>query len=724
MAEADNDTKLKGTDALLARIRERFDYCTTYWRDIYKEGDTDMLYVSGNPWPGKELLARKDAMRPAMVYDELSQYTNQIINDVRQNKRAVKVIPRGFGANDQTAQLRGDLIRQIEYGSNAQSAYACGFENVVNRSFGGWRIKRQYVSEHSFDQELVIERISNPKCSYPDPDAKKQDFSDARYWFLLEPVPRKEYRRKYPKATIADFDSSHSESARAWIKEDQIQVAEYYEVELEKQKLFQLERPGKTPLTALEDHLPEGDWQEDGDNKYWATRDGRYRLLNEREVELRTIRHYITNGIEILEESEEPGKYIPIVWFTGKELFVDSGAGPKRMLMSMVRLARDPQMMVNYIKSAEAEQIGMTPKVPYLAVEGQIVKPEDWQASVSTPVAFLTYKAKVTGVDGILGPPIRNPFTPAVEPLEMASESARRHIQSAMGLSALPVNAQKLGDKSGVALAEIDENEDRGSFHFIDNYEMALEHNGRIINNLIPFVYDSTRSVSLRNEKDEHRVVELNSPRAGTSKVDNDITVGEHDVTISTGPKQDSEREKANDFVDNMVPELETLPLDPGVKQKLLALLIRLKNVGPIGDEMVKILTPDDQGAAAAQQAQTLGAQVQNYQVMLAQLQAENLKLYQEKVGKLVDNAAMLKKAEMDNLVKLAIAEIGAKTNISSERSTQLHDAMMAIVENSHDAAMTAIEQQHEKEMAASQAQDALKLQQSNQAAETATAGQ
>lgn len=701
----------KGTAALLKRIRDRFDYATNYWRDIRIEGDRDMMFVSGDPWPGKEKLARKDAVRPCLVYDELSQYTNQLINDVRQNKRAVKVIPRGYGSNDKTAEMRGDLIRQIEYESNAQSAYATGFENVVNRSYGGWRIVRRYVSERSFDQKLVIERIANPNSSYPDPDAKKQDFSDAKWWFLLDTVPRKEFKSRYPKATISDFDATHYEVAKAWIKEDQVQIAEYWEVEEKDATLYQIKGKDGKSLAMLEDHLPEGSgFEEDGDYTYLVTPAGRFQLLNEREVKLPSIEQYLTNGVEILEENDEPGRYIPIVWFTGRELWVDTGGGPQRKLMSMIRLARDPQMMINYIRSAEAEQIGMTPKVPYLGVEGQFVHPEEWQASISEPKAFLQYKAKVTGVDGTLGPPTRQPFTPQVDPLEMAAESSRRAVQSAMGLSALPVNAQRLGDKSGVALKEIDENEDRGSFHFIDNFEMALEHSGRVLDDKIPYVYDGTRTLTLRNVEGEHRVVDVNKPKPGSDEIENDLTVGEHDITISTGPSQQSERDKADDFVDTMVPELEGLTIDPVAKQKLLGLLIKLKNVGPVGDKMIEILTPDDTGAQAQQQSQQLQAQVQNYQVMLSQLQAENLKLYQEKVGKLVDNAAMLKKAEMDNLVKLAIAEIGAKAQITSERYQQLHDAMLAIVDNSHNAAMTAIEQQHEKEMAANEAAEAAKM--------------
>lgn len=130
---------LSSDENLLALIRNRFDYVQDAWQDIRREGDQDMRYVSGNPWPEAEKIAREKAGRPCLVMDEISQYTNQLNNEIRQNKRAVKVVPRGYGANDSTADFRGNLIRQIEYKSNAQSAYTCGFENMCNRSYGAGR---------------------------------------------------------------------------------------------------------------------------------------------------------------------------------------------------------------------------------------------------------------------------------------------------------------------------------------------------------------------------------------------------------------------------------------------------------------------------------------------------------------------------------------------------------------------------------------------------------
>lgn len=692
-------------EKLLAEIRNRFDYTKDYWSEIYTAGDEDMKFVALDPWPAAEKRQREQAVRPCLVMDEINQNVNQLINSVRQNKRAVKVVPRGFGANDKTAEMRGDLIREIEYKSNAQSAYICGFENICNRSFGGWKIVRRYVNEKSFDQELRIVRIPNPKSSYPDPDCKEQDFSDAKFWFLLDLCPRREYKERYPKATIVDFDSEMYKQATNWITEETVQVAEYWKVIVTERMLYHV-KTEHGPVAMFEDELPAG---------FIDGADFKKRLLGERETKQHSVKQYITNGLEILEENDEPGKYIPIIWGTGKELYLDDGSGPKRMLVSLVRGARDPQMMVNYAATAEAEMLGMTPKTPWIAIAGQLHNPEDWQNAATTPVTVLEYKAMLDGMPPgtILPPPARQPYVAAIEPHEMVKESARRSVQSGMGLAPLPTNAQKINDKSGVALQTIDDSEDRGTFHFIDNFEMMLEHNGRVLDDKIPWVYDAEgRSVGMRNSKEEHRVQKINVKE----DPDSSLTLGEHEITITTGPSFQSEREQTNEFVKTIVPELVNIVQDPTQRAKLLARLVQTQNIGPMGDEIVKILDPDANDQAAQQMIGQLQTKLAASEQIVVGLQTENQKLYAEKQGKIVDNQFKASEADKDRQVKLEIAQITAKSQDKQQRDSLWAELQTELHAAAHEAATQAVQHAHEQKLAQLQAQTAQQQQASDQA--------
>src|ERR1700686_3210389 len=89
------------------------------WRECYADGDTDVLYLLNDPWDSADKDARRSAGRPCLSLDELNQYLNQYVNNLRQQKLGVKVTPKGNGANDDDAKRRENLIRGVEDESNA-----------------------------------------------------------------------------------------------------------------------------------------------------------------------------------------------------------------------------------------------------------------------------------------------------------------------------------------------------------------------------------------------------------------------------------------------------------------------------------------------------------------------------------------------------------------------------------------------------------------------------
>jgi hypothetical protein len=342
----------RNDDDLLKEIRKRFDYATEQWKDIYAEGATDMKFRSGDPWPSSERMDRERNGRPCLALDELGQYINSFIGNFRQNPRSLKVIPEGAGANDKSAELRSDLIRQIEYKSKAIQAYTTAMENALSRSYGFFRISRQYVSPDSFEQELVIRRIPNPDTILIDPDCKEADSSDMRFAFVRETIPRDEFKRSWPNAEIKNFEPEHIKIAPAWIKEEQVQVAEYWKIRTAQKTLLLLGNQQQTRVYS--DDLPDGAEYDERGQRVLLPDGSAIPVLQTRVSSVPQVCQYLTNGLEILEENEWPGKYIPIFPVFGAELYVDDGTGAKRRLLSLIRLARDPYMLYCYYRTCEA----------------------------------------------------------------------------------------------------------------------------------------------------------------------------------------------------------------------------------------------------------------------------------------------------------------------------------------------------------------------------------
>lgn len=694
-------------DADLTEMRDRWTYATKEWTEARREGATDMKFVAGDPWAEKDKAARLNAGRPCLALDELSQYVNQLINEIRQHKRGIKVTALGYGANDATARFRADLIRQIEYRSNAPMVYTTGFADAVQRGYGFWRVKSQYVSDETFDQELIVEPLPNPELVTVDPDLLMPDGSDMKYGWIHEWWPIEEFKRRFKgKTDIKEWSGVWMNVAGQWGRQDQIQVAEYWEVRTEPSKLYEIQT-SMGPMAVPEDKL-------DDDTIGKLKADGR--ILRDRPVERKIVTSRLTNGVEWLSETEWDGTSIPIVCVFGKVLYYDDGQGVRKHYLSAVRLARDPMMLYNYYRTTEAELIGMTPKTPFIGYKGQWRGVErEWQEAAHQPKAFLEANplTEATG-NQILPLPTRQPYDPPIQALEVGAESARRAIQAAIGWSPLPTQAQRRNEKSGKALEQIESAEQRGAFHFVDHLDSAITRTGVILDELIDVYYDAARDVTVRSQAGETRVVRINDASRPDPTSGQPIHTGrgKHDITLSVGPSFESERQEASDFADALAQNQAVFPL-------VAPLVVKLKNLGPIGDEMAELLEamapPPAQAIYAAKKQNQpppdprMMQQLQQAQALIQQLGQKVAELTQEKQAKLaqvqaqgatdlqlaaVNNASKEEIAKIQGGVQIMIADL--KAQIDSVKAVQ--EQLRSVVDAAEEIRLAREQHQHAKE--------------------------
>jgi hypothetical protein len=234
---------------------------------------------------------------PVRFIRRINQYLNQAINNLRMNKRGIKVDPAGGGSDDKSATFIENRVRAIESDSKAQrNAYIPAFESAIQKGYGFFRVTREYLNDKSFDQKIVIKGILNADSVLFDPDCKEADWSDARYCFIVDPISKDEYKRQYPGAEIHDFTDEDIATSNGFINDTSVVVAEYWEVDIETRKLIQMDGD-QGPVVMFKDELPK--------------EQQKLKFSKERDVEERKLCKYITNGIEILEETDQPGKVIP-----------------------------------------------------------------------------------------------------------------------------------------------------------------------------------------------------------------------------------------------------------------------------------------------------------------------------------------------------------------------------------------------------------------------------
>ena len=675
-------------EKLLREVRERFDYALEYWHDAREQRRLDMKVVCGDPWPERERKAREDAHRPVLNTDEINQYINQSINSIRQNKRGIVVEPAGSGANEKTAEYRQARIRGIEYRCKADATYETAYQQMLEGSYGFYRISRKWTSNdpNNWEQDIVISSIPNPDSVLYDPDCKEPDWGDAAWCFILEPMSREQFRRQWPNAKGLDFHSHDHSVAPRWISERTVLVCEYWRVEVQSKKQTRI-----SPRT--------GERQT-------------------RTVEEKSVCQYFTNGLEILEKNEQPGKEIPIPSCIGLERYLPASDGTKsaRILFSLVRMARDPQMMLAYLCSQEAELAGLIPKTPYVGYTGQFESDKDaWRTITKIPHPYVQADPIPDASNGqILPLPQRETFSADFASWEVAKDSTRRAIQAAMGISPLPTAAQRYNQKSGIALDKIMQEQALGSFHFVDNFDRAIARGGRIIESWIAEYDDSEKDVAL-SINDERKVVRINrpplidpatgqqqpylNPQTGAPEPDYQVAEGEHDVTVSAGPSSQSQHDAASEVLKGLIANMQNLPIAPPQGAQLLAKAISMLGLGPDGDEMAQIIAPDQQQeippAAQAQMAQAQ-TQLQQLQQYSQQLEQQVQQLTTEKQAKVIDNQARLETEQLKAETQIAVAEIQTKAQEQSERLQAIHELLLDLHKSGHERSMQAADHAHD----------------------------
>lgn len=529
-----DETDQESDDQEILRIaQERFKLADEVTQPVRQAAIEDKEFRAGEQWPEGVRQDRISDGRPCLTVNRMPQIVRQITNDQRQNRPSIKVSPVDDKADIETAKILQGLIRHIEYNSNADVAYDTAFSGSVIGGFGFWRVITEYVDPHSFNQELLIKRVRDEQNVYLDPNHKEPDGSDANWGFIFEDVLIEDFKAEHKGSELSKMNdwASLSSKAPSWISAKSARIAEYFYKEFTPIELVQvnmMDETGKESIqTIKESELPEGH---------------DYEIVNRRQSQEVTIHWLKINGIEIMERTTFPGKYIPIIPVYGEELIVNG----KLILEGVIRHAKDSQRMYNYWVSTETEAIALAPRAPFIAAEGQITKEYEpmWRMANKKPVAVLTYKPVSLG--GVpIGPPQRNSFEPPVGALSNARGLASEDIKATTGIYDAALGAAS-NEKSGIAIQRRNAQSQTSNFHFMDNMSRSLKHTGKILLCAIPVVYDTGRAMRIIGEDGEQTVIEINKMFTKDGKeVMYDLGAGKYDVTVNTGPSFETRRQEA-----------------------------------------------------------------------------------------------------------------------------------------------------------------------------------
>jgi hypothetical protein len=525
------------SDGANAKINEAI----KFWRLVNDSDSTnraealnDIKFAAGDQWPVEIQNSRNLESRPCLTINKIDAYIRQVTNQQRMQRPRIKVHPVNNLADYKIAQVIEGITRHIEVNSSADTAYDTAFDYAVRMGWGYWRINYKYVREDSFDQEIYIDAVENPFTVYFDPNSVRPDGSDAERCLITTVLDKKIFREMYPGANDgANFQQrSTGDDTSAWVTKEDIRIAEYFYIERERAKLYLLS-DGTTSFG-------------DSANFFQRVEAAGLTVVDERDSFRKAVKWVKMTAMEVLEEKTWAGKYIPVVPCYGAQVIVDD----KRKKYGLVRFAKDPQRMYNFWRTSMTESVALAPKAKWLLAEGQDEGHEnEWAMANIKSMPVLRYKQK--DIEGVPAPaPQRLQPEPPPAGIMEAAGAISADLQMVLGI--MDPNQLPSGNISGKALQGQQNQVDLSNFHFYDNLTRSIAQTGRIILDLIPKIYDTQRVMRIIGSDGQPDMTTINEQNE-IGEVLNDVTVGEYDVVMDTGPGFQTKRQQA---VESMMPLL------------------------------------------------------------------------------------------------------------------------------------------------------------------------
>ena len=593
---------------IITEALHRFETAADSWQETYDLALGDVAFIDEPEGQWDETSKNNRKNRPCLTFDKLSASVDRVVGSQFANMPSIKVRAAEEG-DESIAEVFQGLIRQID--QRGLKAFKTAYKFAVKGGWGCFLIDHDYIDDVSLNQDIIIREIKNPFSVLIDPVVQAQPIEEARYGFVFEDIERDEFERMYPKAksegSQSDFESTGNFDS--WVSQDYVRVADYYRIVTEETRLVQLSDGRVVDYSQIElitDEL----------NLNGIT------LGKERRVQMRKLERYKLTALEVLEEIECVGRYIPIVPVFGKTTNVDGTFFSR----GIVQKAKDAQKMYNYARSVAVEVTALTPKQPYLVTPGMIKGHEErWRNMMtsSDPVMFFNFDQGQK--------PFREAPAQGSPALSQDAQLASADIQATTGIFEANLGQQG-NETSGVAIRGRQYQGELTNYEYADQLSDAMELAGKICIDLIPKIYDTERQIRILGEDETEEVIAVNKPlqdmQTGEFILTNDLSVGHYDIKMATGPSFSTRKQETAEQLSQIIAQ------NPDMSQLVGDILFKnLDLVG--GDEVISrlrsagvkagIIEPDEQEALALQQQMQQQQQIeaQAAQLELSMKQAE-----------------------------------------------------------------------------------------------------
>jgi hypothetical protein len=724
----DADNSPVGVNPIIAEARRRWQKCQEAEDAQRKSILEAKKFRAGDQWPEAIKIQRQGSSaiqgiaaqpaRPCLTIDRLSQPIRQLSNQIKQAAFSIDVLPNGFGADQETAEILQGYLRRVQNNARTEGPIEWAADGAIEGGIGWFRIRTDYVYESwdgdpmdpaAYDQELKLDRITNNLTVYCDPSAVKPTRSDALFMLVTEDLDRDEFSSRWPDADVASIDDFVTTGDLAdWASQDTIRIAEYWRITFTDEKI------------------------EDGQQS---------RVVRRPKVE-----GFKITATEILEQWDWLGSRIPLIPILGEELNIDG----RPVLRGVINEGMDAQRMVNYTYSGAMEIFALAPKSPFIAAAGQIDNYLDmWKTANTFNYAYLPYDPVSIGGD-VLPPPQRNNAEPPIQAAVMLMRTSEEAIKASTGVYDPALEYNNPREHSGKAIQSLQAQSEITASNYPMHVQRALIYAGELMVEIIPKITRPGQVIQIMGADEEPEQVMVGVPfqkgpdgqpqPAAQHQPDltdfYDFKKGKYAVTVTVGKGSATRREEGAaalaDLIPHLPPEMAAVATPDYVEQ------LSFPGAHKIAEKLKRALPPqlqDQPEGGPDPEKQQMQGMIQQLQQALQGKQMEEQAKQQGALQKAqLDAQTSLQQTQMEIQSRERIALIQASTTMNVAQGKidaedartfvdamenrvagllelhmaklgKVHEALAQQQDQVHEVGLTAMQHQHEADQAERAAQ-------------------
>lgn len=397
--------------------------------------------------------------------------------------------------------------------------------------------------------------------------------------------------------------------------------------------------------------------------------------------------HYLITADKVLSDTlDYAGKYLPIFFLTGEETAVDD----VRDFRGVVRGVKDMQMLHNLSKSVSADWIARAATAQWLAEADQVKDYQQmWSRANINGSPVLLYKGTASGGKPQRLDPVPPP-TGSMETSKETDEDIRMTIGIRDPLADIPASQSGKAIQLQIAQGNV------GTFEFTDKLNDLVMYEGKVVTDLVPYVYSYPHIREIIGIDEQVAPVPLNQPYIENGEeVMHDLTRGKYTVSISTGPSYQDQRSETSDKL------IELVGKYPDMMQVAGDLIVRnmdFEGKDELADRLRAMIPPNVLASSsssnangpelAQQQMAILNQQLQEAQAQIQQAQQEAQAAQAELAQ--AKEALTTKANEIRLNQESAIATEQTKTHLTSMLEQERHAFELQVLQ---------LKQAHEERM-------------------------